>query len=351
MSAPAHEYRAYGLRVRSDIPLPFDLQPEPPEPALFEPDVTVRCGACPATLPAGPGHVTSSHIWQARPGAFLLHIEGVARYLVTDGRDVLIEPLGGDADDVTAFFVDTPLTVLLQQRGVVTLHAAAIATKAGAVLFLGGSGIGKSALAAALVERGAALLADDVTGVVLDAGGGPLALPAFPRRRLWAHTLDEMGWRSKVHAPLRCGMQKYWLREPRFCRTPLPVCAAFVLGSHNLPNIGLDLASPGTAFRLMSKYTHRKRAMQGLGQRPAHFRVITKMARHVPVTRVIRPAHPFLLEALADRVEAHLRAAQSAGGTRGRLKMAYHLREAEGVPARGIVDPAMRSSGIDDDSR
>ena len=313
MSAPAHEYRAYGLRVRSDIPLPFDLLPEPPEPALSEPDATVRCGACPATLPAGPGHVTSSHIWQARPGAFLLHIEGVARYLITDGRDVLIEPLGGDADDVAAFFVDTPLTVLLQQRGVVTLHAAAIATEAGAVLFLGGSGIGKSALVAALVERGSALLADDVTGVVPDAGGGSLALPAFPRQRLWAHTLDEMGWRSKVHAPLRCGMQKYWLRTPRSCPTRLPVCAAFVLCTHNLPDIVLELASPGTAFRLMSKYTHRKRAMQGLGQRPVHFRVITKMARHVPVTRVIRPTHPFMLEALADRVEAHLRAAVQHG--------------------------------------
>lgn len=317
MSAPAHEYRAYGLRVRSEIPLPFDLLPEPPEPALSEPDVTVRCGTVSATLPAGPGHVTSAHIWRARPGAFLLHIEGVARYLVTDGRDVLIEPLGGDADDVAAFFVDTPLTVLLQQRSVVTLHAAAIATEAGAVLLLGRSGIGKSALAAALVERSSALLADDVTGIVPDAGGRPLALPAFPRQRLWAHTLDEMGWRSKVHAPLRCGMEKYWLRAPRSCPTPLPVCAAFVLGSHNLPDISLELASPGTAFRLLSKYTHRKRAMQGSGQRPAHFRVITKMARHVPVTSVTRPAHPFLLEALADRVEAHLRAARSAGGTRG----------------------------------
>ena len=318
MSAPAHDYRAYGLRVRSDIPLPFDLLPEPPEPALSEPDVTVRCGTVPATLPAGPDHVTSAHIWQARPGAFLLHIEGVARYLVTDGRDVLIEPLGGDADDVVTFFVDTPLTVLLQQRGVVTLHAAAIATEAGAVLLLGRSGIGKSALAAALVERGSALLADDVTGVVPDAGGRPLALPAFPRQRLWAHTLDEMGWRSKVHAPLRCGMEKYWLRASRFCPTPLPVCAAFVLGSHNLPDISLELASPGTAFRLLSKYTHRKRAMQGSGQRPAHFRVITKMARHVPVTRVTRPAHPFLLEALADRVEAHLRAAAQHGLPAGR---------------------------------
>ena len=314
MSAPAHEYRAYGLRVRSDIPLPFDLTART---ALSEPDVTVRCGTVSATLPAGPDHVTSAHIWQARPGAFLLHIEGVARYLVTDGRDVLIEPLGGDAD-VVAFFVDTPLTVLLQQRGVVTLHAAAIATEAGAVLLLGRSGIGKSALAAALVERGSALLADDVTGVVPDAGGRPLALPAFPRQRLWAHTLDEMGWRSKVHAPLRCGMEKYWLRASRFCPTPLPVCAAFVLGSHNLPDISLELASPGTAFRMLSKYTHRKRAMQGSGQRPAHFRVITKMARHVPMTQVTRPAHPFLLEALADRVETHLRAAAQHGLPAGR---------------------------------
>ena len=116
--------------------------------------------------------------WQARPGAFLMRVEDIARYLVTGGRDMLVDPLGTDDGEVVAFFASSPFTALLQQRGVATLHAASVATKAGAVLLLGRSGIGKSSLAAALVERGYPLLADDVTGVTLDAGGRPVVLPA-----------------------------------------------------------------------------------------------------------------------------------------------------------------------------
>ena len=184
MSSPAYAYRAYGLHVRSDVPLPFDPLPEPASIGTSEPpDVTVRRGAVPETLPAGPGHPIRSPLWQARPGAFLMH-EGTVRFLVTGGRDVLIDPLGSDADDVAAFFIGSPFTVLLQQRGLLTLHAAAVATEAGAVLLLGTSGSGKSSLAAALGERGYPLLADDVTGVVLDTGQRPVALPAFARQRL-----------------------------------------------------------------------------------------------------------------------------------------------------------------------
>ena len=54
-----------------------------------------------------------------------MHVEGVARYLVTGGRDALIEPLGADAGGVGDFFPGTPFTALLQQRGVATLHAPA----------------------------------------------------------------------------------------------------------------------------------------------------------------------------------------------------------------------------------
>ena len=76
------DYHAYGLRLRSAVPLPFDPLPEPPASA---PDVTVRLGAVPETLPEGPGNTVHTALWQARPGAFLMHVEGVARYLATGG--------------------------------------------------------------------------------------------------------------------------------------------------------------------------------------------------------------------------------------------------------------------------
>ncbi len=310
------EYGAYGLRVCSAIALPFDPLPGP----SAEPDVTVRLGAVPATLLAGPGNVTRTPIGEARSGAFLMLIEGVARYLVTDGRDVLIEPLEGD-DEVAGFFcVGLPFTILLQQRGVATLHAAAVATEAGAVLLLGRSGIGKSSLAAALVERGYPLLADDVTGVMLDAGGRPVALSACAHQKLWAHTLDKMKWRPRARAKVRRDMEKYWVRAERHCATPLPVRAAFVLNSERRPDIAIESVSPSAAFWRLWRYTHYRRVMDALGQRPAHFRAITTMAWSVPLGRVVRPKTPFLLEALTDRIEAHLCKAGPSGDGEARKK-------------------------------
>ena len=89
MSRLLRDYRAYGLWVRSPIPLPFVPVPVPP---TGEPDVTVRIGATPEALPAP---ADKCGLWEAAPGAFLMDVPGVARYLVTDGRDLLVEPHGG----------------------------------------------------------------------------------------------------------------------------------------------------------------------------------------------------------------------------------------------------------------
>ena len=58
------------------------------------------------------------------------------------------------------------------------------------------------------------------------------------------------------------------------------------------------------------EHAHRRRVMHAMGRRLARFRALTGMVRRVPVARVVRPRHPFLLEALADRIEAHLHTAR-----------------------------------------
>ena len=307
-----HRYHAYGLRIHSDVALPFVPCPTPPASA---PDVVVRLGIVPVTLPGGLGNLTRTPLWQARTGAFLMHIEGVVRYLVTGGRHVLIEPFGGDDACIADVVAGSVFTFVLQQRGVVTLHAAAVATEAGALLLCGPGGIGKSSLAAALVERGYPLLSDNVAGVVRDVGGRAIALPAFPRQRLSAHVVDEMHWRDRVQPRVRQEMEKYWIPAQRACAVPLLVRAAFVLTASDRPDIGTEPVPPGRAFWLLWNNTHRRRAMGAMGQRHAHFRALTEMARHVPVALVRRPRSPFLLDALADHIDALLREAGPAAGS------------------------------------
>ena len=310
MSGPTHWYRAYGLRIRSAVALPFAPLAENPELPASEPDVTVRLGAVPETLPGGSvTHSPSSLVWQARPGAFLLHGEGVARYLVTGGRDVLIEPLSADDDTAALCLLNTPFAALLQQRGVTTLHAAAVATASGAVLLMGVSGIGKSSLAAALVERGYPLLTDDLACMVQHAGGRVMVFPTFPSQRLWADSLDAMGWRRRAQSRGRQGQNKYWIPAQRTCAAPLPAYAAFVLGVNDRRDIVLNPVPSGRAFFRLLDHSYRSKALQAMGQSSTLFHTLVAIARQVPVVRVTRPRHPFLLDALADRIEAYLRRA------------------------------------------
>ena len=316
-----HHYRAYGLRIHSDIAFPFDPLPD----SASAPDLVVRIGAVPASLPDGLGNLVRTPFWQARPGVCLIHVEGVVRCLVSGGRHMLVEPLGGDDPAIADIASGAPFTALLQQRGMAALHTAAVATEAGAVLLCGPSGTGKSSLAAVLVERGYPLLSDNLAGVTARL----TMFPAFGRQRLSADVVDRMRWRHRVQREVRTElpvkMAKYWVPAQPAGGAPLPVRAAFVLGADDRPDIRAEPVPPCRAFWLLCHNTERKRMMIALGQRRTHFRVLSGMARHVPVALLRRPflrprtrSVPLrhLLDALADRVDALLREAGSAAGSR-----------------------------------
>lgn len=71
-----------------------------------------------------------------------------------------------------------PFVDLLKRHGLFSVHAAAVASSSGAVLFAGGSGAGKSTLAVALALAGMSYLADDM--VFLSGEGSSLRVHAFP---------------------------------------------------------------------------------------------------------------------------------------------------------------------------
>ena len=309
MTGSFHAYTAYGLRVRSALALPFRPCPGPP---AGEADVTIRFGPTPAALPRPllthtMKPVERGILWEAAPGAFLMHVPGQARYLVTAGRDVVIEPCGGSAHAMSTFLTGTVLAALLQQRRLVTFHACAVATETGAVLFAGPSGRGKSSLLAALIERGYAMLNDDVAAVEMDAGGKLRVLSAFPRTRLWADAIDALGWERSPQERVQEGMEKYQVPVERFCPTPQLLRAVYSLTHKTQQHVRIKRVPPGQVFEPLYKRTYRKGLLRGLRQGTLHIRTLAAIAKSVPVFRVIRPTYPFLLDALADRINAHLR--------------------------------------------
>src|SRR3989441_9254395 len=134
---------------------------------------------------------------RATAGEARVALPGVGRFLVREGREIVVEPSPKVTEAaLRAFLLGPVLAVALHQRGRLVHHASAVALDGGAVAFLGGSGRGKSTLAGTLYRRGHRLIADDVL-VVSDAADGPCAWPGIPQLKLWPDTAAALGDRSE----------------------------------------------------------------------------------------------------------------------------------------------------------
>ena len=304
-----HNYSAFGLAWRSCVALPFRAA------SAGRPDVVIRFGEVPASLPPP---AKGFGLWQAAPGAFLLRVAGLAHFYVRNGREILIAADGGDDRTIAACLVGPVVAALLQQRWVATLHGGAVETPggAGAAVFLGGTAIGKSSLLAALHDRGHALLADGLTGVVL-MDGQPVVLPAFPALRLWADALDQLDWWERPIVRVREQLEKYEVRVRRFRTTPARLCACYVLRGGCSEAVSVEALPSVEALREVIRCGYRSSFLHGTKHRAGSFPILSRMVKQAPTFRVARALEPFRIEPLADAVESHLEtlAAQGQGPT------------------------------------
>ena len=120
-------------------------------------------------------------------------VPGLFRYECRDGAEIDVELIPG-ADDMSVadMIAGRVLTVASYQRGLLPLHAGAIATDAGLAAFAGPSGAGKSTLVAAMAARGYAVAGDDMLVVRSDAA--PLAAVGARRIKLSPASLEVLGW-------------------------------------------------------------------------------------------------------------------------------------------------------------
>lgn len=146
--------------------------------------------------------------------------------------EVRCAPRPGVAAEVWRhLFLHQVLPLVLGQHGYLVLHASAVATRAGAVAFLGGAGRGKSTLAASFWAAGSPLVADDCLRVDL-RGGRLLAVPSYPAVRLSPEALRRLRLRRLRARP--SGLRKLLVASAEarrlFAETPLRLVRLYVLG-------------------------------------------------------------------------------------------------------------------------
>ena len=308
-----NHYTAYGVALDSEVDLP-ELRTRPYVEGS-EPDLSIRLCAVPP-LPNEDGR---AFIHSEMEGELRFFSRAEGRFLYRAGREILLDPVPEMAPSALRLYIlGAGLNIALFQRGLWVFHASVVCIEGKAVAFLGHPHAGKTTMAATLHRRGHTLLSDDVLAIRMTEDG-PLALPGFPRFKLWPDSAEALGVEAETLPRIKEDMDKRSCAVARrFREEPAPLVRMYILGEGPAPEIALlnprqahlelipywDLSKFGAAF------------LQGrrLG---TCFLQCGELARRVPVSMLTRTTDLADLPRLADLVENDAVAAPSRRETGG----------------------------------
>lgn len=178
--APKHApgfHRAFGLLIRSEVPLP-DLAPA----AAGEPDLDIVYATFPEPRPTQDDGVTFRFDGDVK---YLAWPE-VASFRIVRTHRIEVDPFPGTPVNYLPFPLLGPvMALLLHLRGLLVLHGSAVAVGGSSAMFVGDKMAGKSTTAAAFLRAGHRLMTDDLLAIDFDdAAGTARILPAFAQIKL-----------------------------------------------------------------------------------------------------------------------------------------------------------------------
>jgi hypothetical protein len=288
-------YLAYGLQIDSDIELP-ELGGH--HDRSGEADLTIRRGEVARFGTEGGGR--RGRVRWIDPQHFWLHVNRVAHYLVSEGRNIVVmaEP-EAEPSEVRAYLLGSVCGAMLLQRGFLVLHGNAIRLGDGCLVCVGDSGAGKSTLAAGFLKRGFQVLADDV--VAVDAAG--CAIPGFPRIKLWQDAADILGLSTAGRARVFPGMDKFNIPIESFDPGALlPIRWVYQLTSDEVEDIRIEPITGLRRFRLLRDNTYRNEYLDGIEMLSGHLSQCSRLAGQIHLAKVVRPSTGFSLDRLIDRL-------------------------------------------------
>ena len=296
-----HFYRVAGLAVASEIELPGAIAAARPAGA---PDIVVRSGQVPAALEQASARGAT---WEIAGDKFLFRVPDVARFLLTGGREIVVEAAPGmEAADVAIFLVGTVLGILLHQRGQVVLHASAVRVSGKAVLFCGPSGAGKSTLAAALVQRGFPLVTDDFCAITVSGAGGVVVQPDGRNLKLWAQAVQKLDLAERRGARVRNRLEKFFVEPAAVYSEPLPLGTVYALREARPPlKAGIERPNVVDAALVLRRSAYRPALVNRMGQKADYFRAATAIANVAGIFHLTRTLNFDSMPEVVAQLERH----------------------------------------------
>lgn len=309
----------YGLGVVANRPIPGV-----PSSETATDDIRIVFGTLPVWLHAVSGaQIETSYIADytdecGNPVLCVFRLlEGqYYKFCYADGTVFVVDHVANDVwaewpepltlEDATTYLLGPIMGFVMLLRGVVCLHASAIAIGSDAIALVGPAGAGKSTTAAAFAERGFSILAEDVV-TLDDRIDHFLVRPAYPCIRLWPASVKAL-YGSESHLPkLTPNWDKCYLDltdwPDQFQQQPLPLAAIYLLHERRDDSDAPFVEPLDRAVGLMSLVanTYATKLMDK-DMRAREFELLTRLLKNVPLRRVTPHADPSRINKLCDSI-------------------------------------------------
>ncbi|BAY48401.1 hypothetical protein SAMD00079811_60240 [Scytonema sp. HK-05] len=264
-------YQAYNICIASELPLPELMESE------GKPDVIVQFGK-----------INDTRETQHDGGnTFQGEVAEVGKFFIQRGREVVIDPVLGVEEALLRTILLGPiLSILLRQRGLLVLHASCVDINNKAVAFMGGSGWGKSTLAAAFHTKGYDILTDDVMPIEF-VSDSPIVIPAYPQFKLFPEAVASLGQDTDRLSPVFQNSPKLSYKFERgFQQTPLPLQRIYVLDKGSAHKI--TKLQPQEAFVELVRHTRAISLVTNPQFVTSHMRLCSELINNVTFCRFTR---------------------------------------------------------------
>lgn len=290
-------YRAFGLTIRSSIPMwelpQLKVNVEGIDVVIEIADLSkLWC----ALVPAGKKSIVSNNL-------YMFQVADVARFCVLSGNKIIVSPLRGfDDDRISLYLLGTCMGALLMQRKILPLHGSALVINGKAYGFIGLSGAGKSTLASALLKSGYQLLSDDVIAVSLSHGNTPMITPSYPQQKLWQESLKELGM-GETYRPIFNRETKFAVPvSAEFSAEPVPLAGVFELVKSEDEKIKIHRVQRLERLQTLFRHTYRNSLISRFRLLEWHFRMSVAIANQIEIFQLRRPKYGFTAFDLAHQV-------------------------------------------------
>jgi len=304
----------YGLGVIANRTIPGV-----PASTITSEDVRISFGSLPAWLPeVSASQIETSYVadYKSECGDPALRVFRVLdgryyRFCYADRTEFLIDEAGSEVwarwsdpltlEDTATYLLGPVMGFVMLLRGIVCLHASAVAIGNEAIALVGPAGSGKSTTAAAFANRGYGILAEDVV-TLDDRQDHFLVRPGYPCIRLWPASVKAL-YGSETHLPkLTPNWDKCYLELSRGFQTqPLRLAAIYLLGERQDDGAVIETVDRAKGLMSLVANTYATKLMDKQ-MRAREFELLTRVLSNVRLRRVIPRNDPARLPELCTRI-------------------------------------------------